>query len=88
MPFKTLATGKDTTTFDKFVKGKEYYFKLTFNKDVQKNFVQLGGLNLLNVFINKLGALGISIPTPKGNMEIHKAEYSDEKNIIFYFRMV
>lgn len=83
-----LVTGSQATKFDNFIKGKEYYFKLTFNKDVQKSFVQFGGLNLLNVFINKLGALGIPIPTPKGNMEIHKAEYLDDKNIVFHFRII
>ena len=88
MPFKPLATASGNTApkFDNFEPGKIYYYKINFNKDVLKTFALLGGMNLLEAFITKLGALGIPIPTPKGTMEIFKAEYLNEKTIMFYFK--
>jgi len=88
MPFKTLATasGNKAPKFDNFEQGKTYYYKITFNKDVLQTFALLGGMNLLQFFVGKLGALGLPIPTPKGTMEIFKADYLDDKTIMFYFR--
>jgi len=88
MYFKPLATASGNTVpkYDNFEPGKIYYYKINFNKDVLKTFVQFGGFNLLQIFIDKLGTLGIPIPTPKGTMEIFKAEYLNEKTIMFYFR--